>query len=308
MKTKTIAKVLRAKIDDWLSSIDDEALRNHVKSHCLVTGGAIASMLLGEKPNDFDVYFTDKDTCARVARYYVAKYEANAVNQHKTGKKVNIQVDTSGDRVKVKIQSSGIASEEGTASYQYFESTGINDPSCEAFVADVAKVLDEEQDKSKPRYRPIFMSSNAITLSGKIQLVLRFFGDIKEIHKNYDFIHCTCAWDSATGELSLPPKALEALLAKELVYVGSKYPICSVIRTRKFIARGFSINAGQFMKTAFQISELDLSNIDVLEDQLTGVDSAYFDILIRALRSKKESDPEFKANYFYVLEIIDRIF
>ncbi|MFA5801156.1 MAG: hypothetical protein WC911_01635 [Thermoleophilia bacterium] len=308
MKTKTIKTVLRKKIDDWLSSIEDEALRDHVKSHCLVTGGAIASMLLGEPPNDFDVYFTDKDTCARVARYYVAKYEANAVNSHKTGGAIDIKVDTTGDRVKVRIQSAGIASEEGTASYHYFESTGINDPSCETFVADVAKVLDEEQDKSKPRYRPIFMSSNAITLSGKIQIVLRFFGEVAEIHKNYDFVHCTCAWESKTGELILPPKALEALLAKELVYVGSKYPICSVIRTRKFIARGFSINAGQFMKMAFQISELDLSDIDVLEDQLTGVDSAYFDILIKALRAKKEKDPEFKANYLYVLEIIDRIF
>ena len=48
------------------------------------------------------------------------------------------------------------------------------------------------------------------------------------------------------------------LLARQLVYQGSKYPICSMIRTRKFLQRGWHINAGQYLKMAFQVSELDL--------------------------------------------------
>ena len=53
-----------------------------------------------------------------------------------------------------------------------------------------------------------------------------------------------------------------------------------------------------------QISELDLSGPKVLEDQLTGVDSAYFMELMTKLREK---DPE-KVNAAYLVEIIDRMF
>jgi hypothetical protein len=93
-------------------------------------------------------------------------------------------------------------------------------------------------------------------------------------------------------------------LARELRYVGSKYPICSVVRLRKFIERGWRVNAGQILKMAMQISELNLKDLNVLEDQLTGVDTAYFVQLIERL---KEKDPE-KVDAAYLVEIIDRIF
>ena len=94
------------------------------------------------------------------------------------------------------------------------------------------------------------------------------------------------------------------MLAKELRYVGSKYPICSVIRLRKFIKRGWTVNAGQILKMMMQISELDLKDHKVLQDQLTGVDAAYFCQLVSMV---KENDPE-KVNSAYLVEIIDRMF
>lgn len=101
---------------------------------------------------------------------------------------------------------------------------------------------------------------------------------------------------------------MEALLSRQLVYQGSKYPICSIIRTRKFLARGWHINAGQYLKMCFQVSRLDLRDLAVLEDQLVGVDSAYFLQLIDALQRKKESDPEFVVSSTYLGSIIDRLF
>ena len=152
------------------------------------------------------------------------------------------------------------------------------------------------------------MSSNAITLSGKIQIVIRFYGDPEEIHQHYDYVHCTNYWTSKEGELVLKQPALEALLARELIYVGSKYPIASMIRTRKFINRGWTINAGQYLKMAYQVHKLDLNDPNVLEDQLTGVDVAYFLQLIDALRSHKEAHPDFVLNYGYLATIIDKMF
>jgi 5,10-methenyltetrahydromethanopterin hydrogenase len=77
-----------------------------------------------------------------------------------------------------------------------------------------------------------------------------------------------------------------------------------VIRLRKFIGRGWTVNAGQILKMLLQVSELDLTNPIVLEDQLTGVDAAYFCELIAKV---KEKDPE-KINSAYLIEIIDRMF
>jgi hypothetical protein len=89
-----------------------------------------------------------------------------------------------------------------------------------------------------------------------------------------------------------------------LRYVGSKYPLCSVVRLRKFIARGWTINAGQILKMCMQLSALDLTDINVLQDQLTGVDAAYF---LQVMEKLKEKDPE-KVNSAYLIEIIDRMF
>ena len=170
---------------------------------------------------------------------------------------------------------------------------------------DTEKVaLETEEEKDKPKFRPLFVTTNAITLSSKVQIVLRFYGDPDAIHENYDFVHCTNYWTSWDNKLVLRPEAMEALLTKELRYVGSKYPVCSVIRLRKFIARQWTINAGQILKMLMQVAELDLTDLKVLEDQLTGVDSAYFCKLISDL---KEKNPE-KVETAYLCEIINRMF
>lgn len=314
MKSKTIKKIIQAKIDDWLLSIEDEAVRDMASKNTVVTGGCIASMLLKEPVNDFDLYFTNTETVVAVAKYYVSKFKPKNHN----GIPVPISVDHEGDdgRVRIVVKSAGIASEEGTEEpYQYFE--GRPDEEAASYVGkvlgdsgDIEEALEEtteaalEVDDGKPRYRPVFLSTNAITLSHKVQIVLRFYGEADKIHENYDYVHCTNYWSSKTGELTLRQPALESLLAKELRYVGSKYPICSVIRLRKFIKRGWTVNAGQILKMMLQVSELDLKDHKVLQDQLTGVDAAYF---VQLVSKVKEKDPE-KVDAAYLVEIIDRMF
>ena len=108
--------------------------------------------------------------------------------------------------------------------------------------------------------------------------------------------------------MNLPAKALEAIINKELIYCGSKYPLCSIIRTRKFLSRGYTINAGQYLKMALQLNELNLHDLDVFKDQLTGVDSAYFEQVIDYLSEKKEKEKDFEIDNAYLFEIINRIF
>lgn len=315
LKAKTIKSILRRKIDAWLETITDEDLRKTCRNEAIVTGGSIASMLLGEPVNDFDVYFRTKKTVRRVADYYVEQF--TAAKQEQGGVEFSISVEELEDlqgkaRVRIVVKSAGVASDEQESDYEYFESRPDHDAGeyvGEAFdplssVKDIADGAKDAMSEGVSDYSAAFLSSNAVSLRGKVQLVLRFYGDPDEIHSSYDFAHCMNYWESGTSNLVLRKEALEALLSRTLVYRGSLYPLCSVIRSRKFIERGWRINAGQYLKMAMQISELDMKDHRVLEEQLTGVDVAYFAEVIQKIQDK---DPA-RVDAAYLTEIIDRMF
>jgi hypothetical protein len=307
---KGIRLELNKKILEWLSSIDDIPLRERVSKEVIVTGGSIASMLLGEKVNDFDIYLKTKETTKLIAEYYVAEFNkaneiklGNVSNPDKTGKpyvtedRIKNCKGEIEDRITIYIKSAGVVG-EGQNTYHYFESQP--DDITAAFVDS----LNENKDTTKKKYRPVFMSANAITLSNDIQLVIRFYGEPDKIHDNFDFKHAMCYFDYNQNNLVLPGEALECLLSRTLVYVGSLYPMASIFRMKKFIERGWRINAGQQIKIMWQISDLDLKDPVTLQEQLTGCDAAYMHQLIEAL---KDVSPE-KINSSYISEIVDRIF
>lgn len=294
MNSKNIAKSLNAKLNDWCKNIEDEEIKKIIKDNAIVTGGALVSLLNGEKPNDYDIYFKTKESVEKVARYY-----ADIWNNTHTDKAI-VEIQDNDGKIQCFIRSLGAVMEESE--------NGIDDNSEPFDIDQVIEETEEEQKEIKPKYRPRYFSTNAISLSDGIQIVIRFYGNIDEIHTNYDFIHCTCSYDYKQNEVNLPAKALEAIINKELIYCGSKYPLCSIIRTRKFLKRGYTINAGQYLKMALQLNELDLHDLNVFKDQLTGVDSAYFEQVITHLSQKKEEDKDFQIDNAYLFEIINRIF
>lgn len=276
MNKKGIRLHLTKVVKNWIDSVDDENVKNAIKRGVLITGGALVSLLNGETPNDYDIYFKTKIDLQTVAEYYAKIWNET----HPDKSQVEIRYNERFDKIECFIQSKGIAKEED----------------------------EEEQKVEKPKYRPRYFSSNAMTLSDKIQIVTRFYGSLEKIHENYDFVHCTCGFDYESGEVSIPNDALLAIHNKELIYRGSKYPICSLIRTRKYINRGYSINAGQYVKMCLQVNELNLKDIEVLKDQLTGVDSAYFNQVLGYLEQKKLHDENFTFDNNYLIEVINKIF
>lgn len=335
MKTKIIETVITKKIDHWLRSIKDKKIRDYISDKIVVTGGCITSMLLNEKINDFDVYLKDKKSVKLLAQYYCKEFnkknkiknkldidieayvlDGEDVELYKQGKKRLTEIakgytndndtpsgmilNTSPDRIKIMINSDGIAS-----NMDYVDNCEINMRNYLNLV-NSADDIDSENLEDDKEYKPVFFSTNAITLSNKIQITLRFYGEASHIHENYDFIHCTNYWDSYDNKIYLNKEALESILTKQLIYVGSKYPICSMIRTRKFIKKDWNINAGQYLKMAFHISKLDLEDISVLEDQLVGVDSLYFLAVVDEL--KKAQTKNNTIDQTYVVSVIDKIF
>jgi len=296
MNAKNIAKSLNAKLNDWLKNIDNEEIQKVIKENAIVTGGALVSLLNGESPNDYDIYFKDFDSCLSVAKYYAGEWN----KAHPDKSQVQITVDEKTKRITAFISSDGIVTED--------EENGIdNETEPEDIEPDVAEPEDE-QSKDNAKYRPCYFSTNAISLSDDIQLIIRFYGSVDEIHTNYDFVHCTCSYDFKGNKVNLPAKALEAIINKELFYCGSKYPLCSIIRSRKFISRGWHINAGQYLKMCLQLNEIDLKDLKVFSDQLAGVDSLYFSQAISEIQQKQGKEPEFNVDNSYLFEVINRIF
>jgi hypothetical protein len=305
MKQKTIEKVLTKRFEEFTSSIKDEKVKLLVEKNTIITGGCITSMLLNEKVNDLDLYFTNKETVYQVANYYLNifntnnntsgelidgdKFEKYGQEKRFTEEQLKEFSELDKGRVLIYFSSTGVAKEEG-----------LEDKADIHELGDTIQVKDDKGEK----YRPIYLSSNAITLSNDIQLIIRFYGDAVNIHENYDFAHCTNYWLSENKKLFLNQKALECILSKELFYVGSKYTLASIIRIRKFVQRGWNVNAGQILKMCLQLNDLDLKDPKVLREQLVGVDLAYFGQLLEQI---KADNPD-KINYLYLSEIIDRIF
>lgn len=287
-RQKTIAKIIRGKINDWLKSIDNEDLKKVIKENYILTGGAITSMLQGQMPNDYDVYFKTQDSCLQVANYYLGKVSNNSSLVSR------IEARPVDGAVRIMVKSAGvIEGQDGLDGYRFFE---LCPPE------EMDKYFDKSKLKTKDKYGIGLISTNAISLNDGIQVITRFVGDPTEIHKNYDFVHTTNYFTEATG-LVLNQPALESIITKELKYVGSLYPLCSMFRTRKFIKRGWSITAGEMLKIAFDISQLDLKNPSVLREQLVGVDYAYFYQVLNLLNNRAGN-----IDRTYLIEIINKVF
>jgi hypothetical protein len=335
MKDSTIKKVLRARLEAWSATITDEKVRNAVRGDTIVSGGAIASMIMGDPINDFDLYFRTKATTILVTQYYINQFNAiKGQLKHKAAASVNPELREAKvtnllgieeERVLIYMKSSGVAGEE-QGEYAYFEHGPENkeddffatlqqqndDFDFTAESANSIEVASEVAREIKgdvgirrtlPDYRPVFLTDNAITLSDQFQLVIRFFGEPVDIHANYDFAHAMCHYDWGKDELSTPLEALRSMHSKELVYKGSLYPLCSLFRLRKFIGRGWRITAGQMLKIAHQTTLINFNDPAMLREQLMGVDMAYMHELISVLSKEKG-----KIDHTYLAKLIDTVF
>lgn len=328
---KTIRKVIRNKMDEWFSTIDDIELRQQVKENTIVTGGCIASMLMGEPINDFDVYMRDEDTCFKLACYFSKKFKENVnckiVPLVERQMIYNIK-GVEEKRVVIYIKSAGVVGDKnaGSKGYEYYEITdNKHGDRAEEYLTNITSATDhnqvealvdkadKESDEVKDPYRVVFMSQNAITLSDSVQFIVRFYGEPDQIHDNYDFVHAMCYYDYGKDDLVLKPEALESILSRTLRYRGSLYPIASLFRVRKFMERGWKISASEILKMAWQCSEIDMKDMGTLREQLTGVDQAYFHQLIGIIehykdKNRLETGEELNIESTYVGKLIDEVF
>lgn len=266
----------------------------------IVTGGCIASMLLGEEVNDLDIYFKNRAIARKVGRYYL-----NTMSEKLGTTDYVKRVDTHDNErggIDLYIKSMGVVGDEtkGTDGYSYFEH---RDPKLvDEFFTAYAKKLGKKE--TRPKHSVSFLSSNAITLNNDIQIILRFCGDTEQIHDNFDFVHCTNWWSEETGVV-YNPEALAAILERRLYYIGSQFPVATIFRFRKFIERGWRVTGGEMLKVAFDVHTLDLTDPRVLRDQCAGMDLAYFNEVIALLDNRAEGEA---IDRTYLFRALDKIF
>ncbi len=317
MKARQIEKVIREKIAALAN--DHPVIQDDLLKHSIVTGGCIASMFLKEKVNDFDLYFSNIGALARVISYFGKQTDAQFLVAYTAGTTLptegllrhirgtghwedehSDEEDEEDDETAVTLP----ASNDTTWFALYSDVTALQDRENIAYIALYYKscgfwTAGAHEDKKTHVIK--FASANAVTLSDKVQLVFRFYGPPEEIHKNYDFVHATNYW-TLEGGLVTHAEALEAILARELIYKGSRFPLASIFRTRKFIHRGWTMHIGHYVKMAMQLNEFDLRNIHTLREQLTGVDAAYLNLLI--MKAEKHNEP---LTCSWVCELVDAI-
>ena len=317
MQRKTIEKVIRKKLNEWLESITDKELSKQVKENLLLSGGSICNLFMGQEVNDYDIYLKDMDVLVKLVEYYKSICNANIIIMDGRKKDDYTRLCSNLDYTELnKSIGLDLSEEKMEKSHAQYDVAvrNLKPTQVKLYIPHGTGGLDVKDESEdwysrmgidEPKYYPLFISPNAISLSDDIQIVTRFTGDAEAIHKTFDFIHATNYFTFKDG-LVTNLRAMESIITKTLYYQGSFYPLTSIIRVKKFIGRQWKISAGEMLKIMFQLSQLNLNDPDVLEDQLIGVDVAYFGILINVLRGYYEKGESITSERLST--IIDRIF
>lgn len=142
-----------------------------------------------------------------------------------------------------------------------------------------------EKELSKNTYAPVFISNNAITLTDKIQIITKFTGEPQDVVKNFDWAHLRSYYKYP--KLYLDPEVYRYITEKDLVYTGSAYPLSSMMRMQKYTKKGWKITAMDQLKIALDMAKFDLADLEVLKDQMTGIDPLYMYSIFDKIENKK---------------------
>ena len=59
---------------------------------------------------------------------------------------------------------------------------------------------------------------------------------------------------------------------------------------------------------AMQLNELNLKDVSVFEDQLTGVDTTYFQVMINELQNHQKETGSDTVDITYAMQLINKLF
>ena len=246
------SKMLDTRMADLKAAVP--SLQN---SKLYFAGGCFASLLRGEKVQDYDVFFVDPEEALEFMQGFVDKASPSGL----TGFGIP-DACLVGEPKSLHIR--GAVWQNPALRTKYEKTTVLR---CVSEMAVTYKIRGS-------LYQVVFM------LSGRTEEVLRSF----------DFEHARCGYIPGGGGFVVGPRFFESVASNELMYRAgdAKYPLGTLIRMADRVKRGWHVNDVEWVKVAFDISSLVLSDPRVMAAQLKGVDVIVLHSLVEKLKDRTE--------------------
>jgi len=168
----------------------------------------------------------------------------------------------------------------------------LDEKSAISFNSEIAVIMGE----------PAFISDNAITYSKDgltIQSIQSIMGIPMDIIDQFDYTICMSAYSCKRRYFSFGETFFEDLAGRQLIFnVYARYPISSLFRIKKYLARGYKISGVEMVKIALCIHRLNLSDYNILRDQLMGIDVSLLSALMDTLSSEEYGAREYDFKKF----------
>lgn len=166
----------------------------------------------------------------------------------------------------------------GGAITSIFTNSPINDFDMYFRDADTVKQFYTTEVINYQNFRPQYLTHRAVTLvSPNAESVYQMvccglYETPEDVFKNFDFTINMGAYDFKTEEFVLHP---EFLLhnAQRMISVNkdTKYPIASLVRVQKYMARGYQMMPTEWFKMAIMLHQYNIDSWNTFEDGLTGL-------------------------------------
>lgn len=116
----------------------------------------------------------------------------------------------------------------------------------------VKKYYETRTEYSKDKYKIKLITDNSINLTDKVQFVIKFTDTPEVVINNFDWAHIKSYFEYP-DKLNLVEDVYKFIIEKELVYTGSQYPVSSLLRTRKFLKKGWTISTGTMLHIVLDV-------------------------------------------------------
>ena len=173
----------------------------------------------------------------------------------------------------------------------------------------------DEFKRSQGRDKPIFANKKYFVCQTdcaesycindiRIQLIKKVCGDPYDVIFRFDYTICMAAYLPKLNKIILGDNFLYHLAGKELHYNIGKYPLASLWRAKKYIAKGFKFPAMEAIKLALTINNLNIKDYKGLKEQLEGIDTLFLRELTDALLKQGKKEFEFKEALIFMENVL----
>jgi hypothetical protein len=165
--------------------------------------------------------------------------------------------------------------------------------------------------KCDDNYKLAFSSDNAESYScngKKIQLIKKLYGTPEYVMSKFDYTVVMCARTN-DNTFIFSDKFFENLADKTLIFNADiAYPIASLIRSRKYINRGYKFPTVEMVKIAFKINSLKMETYKDVKEQLEGIDTLLLKELTDSLIENKDKTFDFTEFLVYIDEYLNKYY